>query len=147
MKHPKSEWRWFGDAGHLIVGHDCRFHLCTKVGPWLISTVGKYFPDESLREITARIRGIILEGKGDERRSDFLRKIGYEEIGADRLYETMVFRAGTPCDAEGCHCGMPIPDEFAELDFAGYNEAGEATRGHMDMCEKWAERESAPEED
>lgn len=135
---PKSEWQWFGDPGHLIVGHDCRFHLCTQVGPWLVSTVGKYLPDEGVREIEAKHRGIELQGRGYYRRADYMNKIGYQTVGLDRLYETMVFRAGQPCDAEGCHCGMPTPDDFGELDMDGYNSAGEATRGHMAMCGKWA---------
>ena len=143
--YPRNSWQWFGDPGHLIVARDCRFHLCTKVGPWLVSTVGKYLPDAPVREILAESRGITLEGKGDARLADYMRKVGYEEIGLERLYETMVFRAGEPCDAEGCHCGLPaISGE--ELDFSAYNEAGAATSGHMRMCEKWA-RKKEPDHD
>lgn len=39
-----KDWKWYGSASHLIVGNDCRFHLATKVGPWLVSTVGEYLP-------------------------------------------------------------------------------------------------------
>lgn len=135
---PSAEWKWFGDAGHLIVGHDCRFHLCTLIGDYLVSTVGKYLPDEGVREMEAEWKGVRLEGKGDARRAQYMREIGYSEIGASRTYETMVFRAGKPCDAPECGCGLPAIDG-QELDFDGYNDAGSATRGHMAMCQKWAD--------
>jgi len=38
---PESKWKWFGDAGHFICSQWCQFHLCTLVGKYLISTVGK----------------------------------------------------------------------------------------------------------
>lgn len=37
-----NEWEWFGNAAHFICGRWCRFHLATKVGKYLISTVGEY---------------------------------------------------------------------------------------------------------
>lgn len=110
---PASEWRWFGNAGHFICGQDCRFHLTTLVGPWLVSTVGQLLFDSNV-------------------------KIGYEPVGFDRLFETMVFRAGEPCKAEGCGCGLPSLSSANELDFSGYNDAAAATAGHYALCEKWA---------
>jgi hypothetical protein len=135
---PECEWRWFGSAGHLIVAAWCRFHLCTQIGDVLVSTVGEYFPEDQVREINAISRGVTLEGRGDERRADYIRKIGFEEIGYGRIYETMVFRTtGDVCHESGCGCGLPtiIP---SELDFEGYNTAGAATLGHMALCRKWA---------
>lgn len=135
----RAEWEWFGSAAHLIVGQDCRFHLATVVGPWLVSTVGEYLPDEGSREILARSRGIVLEGRGDARRADYMRKIGYEQIGAGRTYETMVFPvSGNRCTAEDCACEMPVVSDWSELDSDGYNVRGDAHRGHYAMCEKWA---------
>lgn len=132
-----EKWEWFGHSGHLIVGHLCRFHLCTKVGSYLVSTVGEYFPDAPIREMFAKHRGIELEGRGDARQVDYMKKIGFEEIGADRLYETMTFKAGKPCDAPDCGCGLPKIDGH-ELDTDGYNDAGAATKGHREMCLKWS---------
>lgn len=135
----RGQWEWFGNAGHLIVGNYCRFHLCTKVGRYLVSTVGQYFPDSRVREIFAQSIGVKLEGIGDARCADYMKKIGYEEIGFERTYETMVFLAGEPCTANGCDCGLPaIKGE--NLDMAGYNDSGSATKGHMEMCEKWARK-------
>lgn len=142
---PKSEWRWFGKASHFICGHDCRFHLATQVGPWLVSTVGEYLPDSSTRDILAESRGIVLKGKGDERRASWMQQVGYEEIGYQRTYETMVFRAGEACGGD-CGCGVPQIDG-PELDFRGYNNAGDATAGHMELCAKWASRAHVPEEE
>jgi hypothetical protein len=140
---PESEWRWFGNAGHFICGHYCRFHLCTLIGNFLVSTVGQYLPDSAVRNILAGTRGIALEGKGDAREADYMRKVGYEEIGYQRTFETMVFRVtGKACAAADCGCDMPqiIP---AELAFSGYNTAGEATAGHMRHCAEVADENFA----
>lgn len=142
--HPRDEWEWFGSAGHLIVGEDCRFHLCTKVGPWLVSTVGEWLPDEISREIHAEVRGVTLKGRGDARRADFMRKFGYLEIGSGRKYETMVFRlTDERCTADDCQCGMPLVADWCGIDSAGYNVRGDAQRGHYAMCETWAQRPAA----
>lgn len=122
---PESEWRWFGLAGHFICGRWCRFHLCTAVGEYLISTVGLFVhPRRSVSR--------------EDTESDWLsQNPNGEEIGCNRFYETMVFRCGKPCDAPGCKCGMPQHDG-AELDFEGYQTVQDATEGHRRMCEKWA---------
>ena len=135
-----ADWKWFGHAGHLIVGQWCRFHLCTLVGKYLVSTVGEYVPDEGVREITARCRGITLEGHGDARLADYMKKIGFEEIGAGRKYETMVFLAGQPCEAKDCHCGLPeISGD--ELAWRGYNDAGSTAKGHLELCKEYSAKE------
>ena len=40
----EKEWKWYGNAGHFIGSNSCRFHLCTEIGDFLVSTVGDYFP-------------------------------------------------------------------------------------------------------
>ena len=107
-----SKWKWFGHTGHFICGYKCRFHLCTQVGKYLVSTVGDYFP-----------------GGSRER----------ETIGCDRFFETMVFKAGAKCRAEEYNCGQPEIDG-SEIDFLGYNDAGSAAKGHMKLCRKWAKK-------
>lgn len=37
-------WKWYGYAGHLCVSRRCAYHLCTRIGDYLISTVGAYYP-------------------------------------------------------------------------------------------------------
>ena len=141
---PREEWEWFGIAGHLIVGSDCQFHLTTRVGSALVSTVGEYLPDEGSREIAARSKGITLEGRGDMRRADFMKKVGWLEIGLDRTYETMVFPLGDEvCQTKDCNCGMPVVTDWTELDMEGYNSRGDAQRGHYVMCERWAQESAA----
>lgn len=110
---PRNQWKWFGYAGHFIGGQDCRFHLCTQIGDVLISTVGAYFPPSQ--------------------------DTGPVPIGADRTYETFVFRAGAPCDTDGCGCGQPTIDG-REIDSEGYNDGAAATAGHLAMCDRWARR-------
>lgn len=143
MNIAPEKWGWFGSPGHFICSQDCRFHMCTKVGDYLVSTVGEYFPDNDVREIIAKSRGINLAGKGDARRASYMKQIGYETIGLDRTYETVVFLAGPPCAKKGCGCGMPLPDDYTELDFDGYNDPGAATKGHREMCSKWANQEGS----
>jgi hypothetical protein len=142
---PQDKWKWFGNAGHLICSHDCRFHLCTLIGNVLVSTVGQYFPDATVREILAESRKITLQGRGDDRKHDYMKKIGYEEIGCDRKFETMAFKVSEKvCTAKDCNCGMPeiVP---TEIEMEGYNTAGEATKGHMRICMKVAARRRAKE--
>lgn len=134
---PTDQWRWFGNAGHFICAQWCRFHLCTQVGDYLVSTVGEHVPDEGVREIVAQSRGVDLTGRGDARLHDFMQKVGFCEIGYGRTYETMVFRAGAPCAAPGCGCGLPAIDG-EEQDMRGYTDAGAATAGHMALCMAWA---------
>lgn len=124
--YPRSEWKWFGSVGHFICGRWCRFHLATQVGIWFISTVGEYVHPR--------------HSEGSERKESEWLKENWpgEDIGCDRKYETMVFTAGLPCTREGCNCGMPLPDDYTEIDANGYNTAGDATAGHMKMCEKYA---------
>jgi hypothetical protein len=132
----KDKWVWMPHAGHLIVGRDCQFHLNTCVGNYLVSTVGEYWPDYLVREIIAQTKGVTLEGIGDAREVDFLQKCGYESIGCDRLYETMVFKAKKAEDK----CCPYTAETFTELDMQGYNTAGEAYQGHLDLCKKWSRK-------
>lgn len=69
--HSHESWKWYGYAGHLIVSRRCAFHLTTRVGKYLVSTVGAYY--QSL--------------------DDKMTTIG---SGKDEYYETMVFN----CDGE-----------------------------------------------
>lgn len=139
--YPPAAWEWYGHAGHLIVGSDCRFHLATLVGPWWVSTVGEWLPDSATWDIYAQSAGVTLKGRGDARRNQFLSDVGYVEIGCDRKYETMVFRSsGRRCETPDCGCGLPLVDEWGELDSDGYNDARSAREGHLAMCAKWSSR-------
>jgi len=108
----QKQWKWFGYAGHFIMGHDCRFRLCTRVGGFLISTVG------DLRD----------ERTGDAR-----------EIGCGRKFETFVFKAGPVCNDPKCDCGLPTQGG-GEIDSLPANTAGNAQRNHYEMCEKYSRR-------
>lgn len=126
-KISEKNWEWFGHAAHFICGRWCRFHMATVIGEHLISTVGLY--------VHPRQSG---GGEGEER--EFLKKNpNGEEIGCNRFYETMVFKAGKRCKVSGCACGLP-EISGSELDSNGYQTAGEARKGHMDMCRKWASK-------
>lgn len=112
---PVTEWKWLGYAAHLIVGSRCQFHLATVVGDYVVSTVGEYLPYDA-------------KDKRD-----------FDEVGAGRLYETMVFRTtGQVCHDPECNCGGPVIEDWMELEANGYNLRGDATEGHMEMCRRWA---------
>lgn len=130
----KEDWVWMPHPGHLIVSNDCRFHLNTYVGTYIVSTVGEYLPDGPVREVLAHCRGITLEGKGDARLADYMKKVGYEEIGLHRKYETMAFRA----ERSNHKCCPWKQQTGSDLDMEGYNDADAAFQGHMAMCLKWA---------
>ena len=144
----RKDWKWFGNAGHLCVGRWCRFHLCTQVGNYLVSTVGQYWPERPAREVHAQVHdpkwlakhGIL---RGDNFDAKYLEHFGYEDIGCDRKFETMVFKTtGKICSEKSCDCGMPLVADWGELDADAYNDAGSATQGHMKMCKKWAKKEA-----
>ena len=124
-------WTWMPHSAHLIVGYDCDFHLATEVGGYLVSTVGEYFPDSQVREIIAKSKNVKLEGIGDRRRFDFYKKIGYVEIGLGRPYETLVFESSK----SGEKCCLFKMKTSKEVDFRGYNTAGDAYNGHMELGE------------
>jgi hypothetical protein len=111
---PKAKWKWFGNAAHYCGSNYCRFHLTTEIGKYVISSVGEYRPFNN-------------NGK-------------MEEIDYDRFYETMVFKVSSHCDMNECgKCMLPIIDGN-ELDVSAYNTAGDAAKGHMAMCNKWAKK-------
>jgi hypothetical protein len=137
----KSDWKWFGSAGHLIVGQWCRFHLCTQVGDYYVSTVGEYWPERVVREIHAKVHDpnwLVTNGhrRGDDFDAAYMNKFGFESIGIDGdIYETMVFRAGEPCAIPDCDCGLPSPNDWSDLLCRRFKTRGQATRGHMEICE------------
>ena len=95
-------------------------------------------PDSKVQEIIADSSGIKLEGMGDARAHDFMQKLGFQDIGFERKFETMAFPLGDKvCDTSECGCGAPIPDDWSESDFAAYNTIKEATLGHEETCMKY----------
>lgn len=138
--------RYFGHAGHLIVGAWCRFHLCTQVGGYLVSTVGEYWPERPSREIHAQVHDLPwLKAnkhlKGDAFDAAYMERFGYSEVGFARKYETMVFRlTNGECD---CGCGLPQVADWSELDFASAKTAKDAAEAHERLCQQY---ESAPVE-
>jgi hypothetical protein len=133
----RDEWIWMPHAAHLVVANRCLFHLATCVGNYIVSTVGEYLPDETAREIHCQSLGIVLNGKGDERRADFLEKVGYVEVGLGRKYETMVF----PAKKSDEQCCPYEAASWNELDLRGYNDPGEAYQGHLEICQRYSEME------
>lgn len=119
---PESKWEWYGNAGHFVCGRWCRFHLTTKVGNYVVSTVGEYIhPRHS--------------GGSEQIENEWISKNWPgEDIGYDRKFETMVFTAVGQCK---CGCGMPKHDG-SELACRGYNDHESARKGHMELCHEFA---------
>ena len=110
---PCSKWEWFGNAGHLCVSNWCRFHLTTRIGGYLVSTVGEYFPPHATER-------------------DCPKKP--TTVGLGRTYETMVFEVSGTCE---CGCGLPLISG-CEIEMSGYNDAAAATAGHNMTCQRVA---------
>ena len=109
----RDQWEWFGNAGHLCVADFCRFHLTTKVGSHLISTVGEYYPPSQINREKP------------------------ENISGDFIYETMVFFIDGACP---CGCGLPLHSGI-DIICNKYNTPKEATDGHESTCERVARGE------
>lgn len=148
MIRPEN-WKWFGHAGHLIVARHCQFHLTTQVGNYLISTVGEYWPERSSREINASIYDPAWHAahnhlRGDDYDAAYMKRFGFENIGANGKYETLVFKLGKEtCKVKDFGCGLPRPFDWCEVDGRRYDLAGEATAGHYKFCRKWAKKRRA----
>lgn len=135
-------------AGHLIVGNDCRFHLATRVGKYLISTVGEYDPDQGVKRIHAEVHdkpwyqeNAIL--KGDSFNYAYQQKFGFTEIGYNRTYETMVFkvRKADRKDAEEKYdCCSWTAASWSDIDGGAYTTATDAYKGHLALCNKYAKK-------
>jgi len=111
---PENKWKWFGHAGHFCGGNSCRFHLCTKVGKYLISSVGDYYCNDKRKTL----------GAGD-----------------DSFFETYVFRVtyGVKCTNKTCNCKLPNID-LSEIEGIRTATAGAAAKTHMAMCQKYSKR-------
>jgi len=132
----KSDWIWMPHAAHFCCADYCRFKLATCVGDYIVSTVGEYYPDSRIRAIFADCRGVEIEGIGQEWDNDYNNKMGnygFENIGSDRLYETMVFVA----KKTNHKCCPYVIESGHEIDMAGYNSPELAYKGHMRLCNKW----------
>lgn len=138
MESCKSEdgWIWMPHPGHYSRSHECRFHLNTYTNGYIISTVGELWPPDNEREIIAKSRGITLRGIGDARASDYMKKIGFHDVGFNRQYETMVFHAQRNLSAD-TQCCPYIVANHSEIQVRGYNTAMDAYRGHLALCTKY----------
>jgi len=157
----KADWIWMPHAGHLCVGHMCRFRLNTFVNGYIVSTVGEYFPDQDVRRIYVKHRAgfpklgldengkIVREAqltkeetenllslKGDHFDAVYLKIFGYENIGSSdwEKYETMVFRARK---VENSCCPYQTVEGGAILECERYATPESAYAGHLQICEKW----------
>jgi len=137
----KENWVFMPHAGHFIGGNDCRFHLNTYVGKYIVSTVGELWSDQKVRRIHAEVYDIEWYRENENKKGDnfdriYMKKFGFEEIGCGRTYETMVFKAEK---SKNKCCPYRIIVE-KEVDSAGYNSPEEAYKGHLKLCEKWSKK-------
>lgn len=141
MKLDKSKWVWMPHPGHLIVSSDCRFSLNTYVGGYIVSTVGEWWPARVSREIHASVYDPewLAENKhlkGDYFDRAYMKKFGYEDIGAGRTYETMVFKAEKETHDEFKCCPWKMSDPM-NIDSDGYNDPVSAYKGHLKFCKRY----------
>ena len=135
----KENWIWMPHPAHFICGDHCRFKLATYVGKYIVSTVGELWPERSTREIHAQVCNLkwLQENKsklGDDFDFAYFKEFGYETLGVDRTYESMVFIAEK---SKNKCCPYRIIVE-KEVDFGAYNSEVEAVKGHYKLCKKWS---------
>lgn len=135
----KADWIWMPHAGHYICGEWCRFHLCTYVNGFVVSTVGDYMPDRDTRRYMRSTDSDMLRLQGDEFDHYYIKKYGYHEVGCGRLFETMVFPAENRHPEDDQCCPYKCNHDDSELEAKGYNTAKEATEGHYELCFKYDE--------
>ena len=137
----KENWIWMPHVAHFCCGDRCQFRLATYVGKYIVSTVGDWWPSRSSREIHAKVYDkewlyINEHLKGDDFDYAYLKEFGYTDVGCDRKYETMVFKAKKskqnccPWEMKSCE----------NLDMDGYNLPTDARKGHMRLCDKWSKK-------
>jgi len=136
----KEKWVWMPHAGHFILGDKCKFHLSTYVGKYIVSTVGELLGSDSSQHIHAQIHNPAWYAMhkhllGDDFESAYFKKFGYQDIGADRKYETMVFKA-----KKGLGCCPWRQQSGENFDFGSYSTDKEAREGHMKLCNKWSKK-------
>jgi hypothetical protein len=141
----RENWIWMPHAGHFILGDRCRFHLTTKVGKYIVSTVGELWNDSQVRRIHAGVAKPKWyeqnkDLKGDNFDHAYFKEFGYEEIGHARKYETMVFKSMKPNKERKCDACPYIIKNGNNLDYEPYNDPKEAYKGHMKMCKKWSKK-------
>lgn len=119
MTAPVESWVWDGHAAHLIVGSSCQFHLATRVGDYIVSTVGEY-------------RSETDHPDGDRNYAETGDYAAFTTIGVGRLFETYVFRA--------VGSGFGKVTDYSEIDALPANDHDTATANHMTLCRKYARR-------
>lgn len=112
-----ESWKWYGYAGHLIVAARCAYHLCTRVGDVLVSTVGDY----DRRPGSSSYRGVSFVRRDRTWRASIgheMRKIALgefrDEEAAARAYDAAAIR---------------LHGEFARLNFPTLAALKEASHG------------------
>lgn len=111
--HVKNEIIWMPHPGHFIASDHCQFRLSTYVNGYIVSTVGEL-----------KIPGL----------ADRFQSFGISS--PPNLYETMVFKAIPASDSQPC-CPY-VQDSGSELECQRYTKPEAATKGHMEMIEKYA---------
>lgn len=145
----RPTWEQLPHPGHLVIAPECEFFLNTYLGNgYLVSTVGEWRMDEGVQRAIAPIHDPVWFDEhqhlqGDAWKYAYQRRFGFKEIGADRLYETMVFEAQavTPDMMKNGStvCCPWIQHSGNNLDMDGYNDAAAARLGHWALCERWAD--------
>lgn len=144
-KITRDKWIWMPHPAHYICARDCKFFLATKIGDYIISTIGEYWPDSQIRKIHAEIHDPKWweenkHEKGDSFDYKYAKHFGFDDIGAGRKYETMVFKAIPSSEKGPTHCkACPFQIESGDnCDGDGYNDPKEAFEGHYKLCEKYS---------
>lgn len=118
---PAELWEWYGRPAHFCGSFNCRYHLATRVGKLVVSTVGEY---------------ILEKDEAAARYGDYL--AWCQPLDASgHLFETKVFHLEKVCPDGTCCDLAPIIVDYRELKKLGANTPADARKNHLTLCE-WA---------
>jgi hypothetical protein len=115
----EDEWVHCDQPHHFIGSRDCRWSRATRVGCWIVSSIGDYWPQHAGARLPPERRPL---GHLDDRPA---------------FYETMVF----PADRVGDGCAVGGPLGWGNVTDEHYATEVEAEAGHEAMCRRWAARQ------
>lgn len=132
-----ENWTWLPRPAHFCCSDKCRFHLATEVGGYIVSTVGELFFDSDVRRLTASVKDKEWFAENEKLKGDYfdiayMKRFGFEDIGTNRKYETMVFKSTKNYSGEF----EIVVTEC--VDSKGYNDDKSAIKGHTELCLKWS---------
>lgn len=98
MATKHRDWKWYGYAGHFIGGKSCSYHLATRIGDYLVSTVGDYHTADGKRNLLGAaddswFETMVFPCAGEESTGDAI-ILNWDSIDGERYAESLLAEQG-----------------------------------------------------